>query len=628
VDLFHFFILPAARFVTYRSDIDGLRAFSVLAVVAFHLNGLIPGGYVGVDVFFVISGFLIGTIVFEEIDAGTFSFARFYQRRIRRIVPALVVTLIASYPASLALTGPSETVAFSRSSLAALFSVANIYFYATSGYFSANALDVPLLHLWSLGIEEQFYVFFPLIAVVLSKYFPRALIPVLVVLGFSSLLSSQIELSRHPEASFYLLQNRAFELTIGVLLARFKLKPTPIAAQLSAAGGAVLLVIAICFYHEKTQFPGLAALVPCLGSALVIWSGQVGTLLGRLLSTQPLVYLGKISYPLYLAHWPLIVFGNIAFSDAPQWAFSLFVVTGSILAAAATYHLIERPIRSGQFSVIKIAFLSSAACLSVGGAAAALLTSGFESRFDQESASVTRLESPDLKDLYLKGTCFLDPDQSSASFPLEKCFPDKRPVVLLWGDSHAAHLYNGLKFEFEKAGYSLGMMTASACPALVGRDVSDRPFGKHINDSVLSLINSRKPDIVILSAFWKPFVMAQLEQTLRLITQNHIPVVVLGNTPIFEESVPLYLARPLRKQIKVSDRSAAENGLRQLLVRNKIENVKYISLHDVACPDRRCLLTDPSGFSYYLDDGHLTKEGSRWIAKSIIFELLLNLPSG
>jgi peptidoglycan/LPS O-acetylase OafA/YrhL len=344
--------------VIYRSDIDGLRAFSVVAVIAFHLNGFVPGGYVGVDVFFVISGFLIGGIVFSQTDTNTFSFSHFYQRRIRRIMPALILTLIACYPASVILTGPSETVAFARSSLAALFSVANIYFYATSGYFSANVLDVPLLHLWSLGIEEQFYFVFPFIAVVLSKYFRRALVPVLVVLGLASLLSSQVELSLHPEASFYLIQNRAFELTVGVLLARLALKPTLIVAQLAAACGAALLVFATFFYQPTTPFPGLAALAPCLGSALIIWSGQVRTVLNRFLSTPPLVYLGKISYPLYLAHWPLIVFGKIAFPNAPQGAFSLFVIAASILAAAATYHLIERPIRSGEFSVAKIAWLS------------------------------------------------------------------------------------------------------------------------------------------------------------------------------------------------------------------------------------------------------------------------------
>jgi peptidoglycan/LPS O-acetylase OafA/YrhL len=220
------------------------------------------------------------------------------------------LAILASYAAAVALMAPSETIAFAKSSLAALFSVANVFFYATSGYFGPRAIDLPLLHLWSLGIEEQFYIVFPLIAVVLSKYFRRAVVPVLAVLGLLSLLWSQGGLSCHPEASFYLLQSRAFELTIGVLLARLSGKLELRAAQLMSAIGAASLIAAMFLYSDKTRFPGLAALVPCLGTALIIWSGQAGTVLSRILAVPPLVYVGKISYPLYLAHWPLIVFGR------------------------------------------------------------------------------------------------------------------------------------------------------------------------------------------------------------------------------------------------------------------------------------------------------------------------------
>jgi peptidoglycan/LPS O-acetylase OafA/YrhL len=267
--------------VTYRPDIDGLRALSVLAVVGFHLNGLVPGGYVGVDVFFVISGFLIGGMVFHEVDAGAFSFVNFYRRRIRRLAPALVVTLLGSYAACIVLLRPTETVDFARSAVAALLSLANVYFYATSGYFGPRAIDLPLLHLWSLGIEEQFYIVFPLMAVFLARYSPRALGPLLVVLGLLSLLLSQWGLSRNPEASFYLLHSRAFELTIGVLLARLNVKLTPVAAQWLSVSGAALLMAAMFFYSERTRFPGLAALVPCLGTALIIWSGQKATVVNR-----------------------------------------------------------------------------------------------------------------------------------------------------------------------------------------------------------------------------------------------------------------------------------------------------------------------------------------------------------
>lgn len=612
--------------MVYRSDIDGLRAISVLAVLAFHLNGLVPGGYVGVDVFFVISGFLIGGIVFHEVDSGTFSFANFYKRRVRRIAPALVLTLLGSYAAALVLMRPAETIAFAKSSLAALFSFANVYFYATSGYFEPRAIDLPLLHLWSLGIEEQFYFVFPLIAVLLSRYFPRVLLPALVMLGLLSLLWSQRQLSLHPEASFYLLQSRAFELTIGVLLARLNWKPGLPAAQLLSVVGAALLMVGLFLYGDRTRFPGLAALVPCLGAALIIWSGQAGTVLSRILGIPPLVYVGKISYPLYLAHWPLIVFGKIAMPDASELQFSLFVIAASFVAAVATYHAVEKPIRTGRFTLAKASFLGGAASLSAAGAVVALLAGGFDGRPGPRAQQHVNFEHPNLKDLFLQGRCFLDPDQDVSRFELKTCFPDERPVAILWGDSHAAHHFNGLKHELGAAGYSLGMFTASACTPIIGRPVDGRPFCKDINDFVLSLINSRKPEIVILAAFWKPFVIDELEKTLGLLAQNDISIVVLGNTPIFLESVPAYLSRGAETDIKVSDRSAAETAMRALLVTKKIGKVRYISLQGVACPARRCALADKSGRPYYFDEGHLTQEGSRWIAGKIVSDILASRP--
>ena len=612
--------------MTYRSDIDGLRALSVLAVIAFHLNGFVPGGYVGVDIFLVISGFLIGGIVFREIDSGSFSFGNFYKRRVRRIAPALIVTLLGSYAASLVLMRPAETIAFAKSSLAALLSFANVYYYATSGYFGPRAIDLPLLHLWSLGIEEQFYFVFPLLAVLLTRRFPRALLPVLIVLGLLSLSWSQWRLSLQPEASFYLLQSRAFELTIGVLLARLNWKLESRAAQLFSVVGVALLIVAIFFYNDRTRFPGLAALVPCLGAALIIWSGQAETALSRVLSFPTLVYVGKISYPLYLVHWPLIVFGKIAMPEAPELHFSLFVVAASFVAAVAIYHTVERPIRTGSFTLVKASFLGAAASLSAVGAVVALLAGGFEGRSGPRAQQLTNFEPPNLKELFLQGTCFLDPDQGISNFALETCFPAKRPVAILWGDSHAAHHYDGLKHELDAAGYSLGMFTASACTPIIGRVVDSRPHCKDINDFVLSLINSRKPEIVILAAFWKPFVMDGLEKTLGLLVKNDISVVVLGNTPIFMESVPAYLSRAADKDIKVSDRSAAEVAMRAMLQTKKIANVRYVSLQEAACPGRRCTLADKSGSPYYFDEGHLTREGSRWIARKIVSDILISRP--
>jgi peptidoglycan/LPS O-acetylase OafA/YrhL len=601
----------------YRPDIDGLRAVSVLAVIAFHLNGKLSGGYVGVDVFFVISGFLIGGIVLGEVDSDRFSFAHFYGRRVRRILPALITTLIASALAAFLLLGPSEIAPFAKSAVAALLSGANVYFYATSGYFEARSADIPLLHLWSLGLEEQFYVIFPTIVVLLARLTRAALLPFLALAGLASLVWSQHELSGHPQAAFYLLQSRAFELTIGILILWL---PKPRFAGLPSLCGCVLLAIALLAFNQNTPFPGLAALLPCAGATLIIWSAA-NTWIGDWLSTRPIVYLGKISYPLYLAHWPFIVFGKIAMPDLGSRWFTAFVVAGSIAAAAATYHLIERPIRFGSLRRLRWSVAGGCALFAaaIGGI---LFIPTLDRSFASNQPFIVR--PVDFKELYLQGKCFLLPEQDSKAYSSE-CYPDHRPDVILWGDSHAADLYSGLKVEFAAAGYSLGLLASAACPPILDYPIEGVPFCKANNDFVRSFIETHRPNIVILSAFWKPHHTDLLRETLnRLSKIPGVGVVVIGNTPVFAESVPIYLGRANTASIKVSDRSATEHTLQDWLGRGQVAGVQYVSLKDWTCPRERCLLTDKQGFVYYIDDGHLSADGSQWVARHIVSKILSN----
>jgi peptidoglycan/LPS O-acetylase OafA/YrhL len=589
--------------VAYRRDIDGLRAVSVLSVIAFHLNVGLPGGYVGVDVFFVISGFLIGGIVFREIDAGSFSFTAFYERRIRRIFPALAVILLLSGMAARRLMGDAEIVSFARSALAALLSVANIYFYQTSGYFAAISSDVPLLHLWSLGVEEQFYIVFPLAAVLLTRFRPAWLLAI----GAASLISCQIGLHHTPQASFYLLQNRAVELIIGILLTRLPLRRTALGELAAAVLGVILLGFALTKFNESTHFPGVAALVPCIGAASVIWSGEK-TVVGRMLAVSPVRYIGKISYPMYLVHWPLIVFGRIAMPRASGPSFAVFVFVGTVIAAAAIYHLVERPIQRG--SKIRLWRFTATA--------AAVLLAMVGSIFMHYGTG----PSSEIAELYLEGSCFLKPDQDIDSFAA-RCFPAGRPDVILLGDSHAAHLYNGMRDELAKHGYSLGMFAASACPPLSGYKVEARPYCENINRYALSVVEARRPTVVILSAFWKPSMVPDLERALHTFSKiSGTSVVVIGNTPVFEESVPIYLGRHIAQPIGVSDRSAIERLLREKFGAGDLPGVKYVPLSDLTCPGGRCALTDEGGVPYYLDDGHLTKVGSHWLARQVVPNIL------
>ena len=292
--------------MTYRADIDGLRALAVLAVISFHLNFGLPGGFIGVDIFFVISGYLITGITVAGIRSRSFSALEFYARRARRILPGLISTLIASSIAAGTILYPPQLIAFAKSAIAAVLFSANIHFLAVSGYFAPAAEAIPLLHLWSLGIEEQFYILFPAIALLCARGSRKLYPVVLIALCAASLVASQLMLGKDPALAFYLLPFRGYELLMGCLLAlpaarsRFKSGP---GSQAAALAGAALVIGPVLFFGPATAYPGLPAAIPALGTALIIKAGEArSTMISKLLSARLLVGIGKISYSLYLVH--------------------------------------------------------------------------------------------------------------------------------------------------------------------------------------------------------------------------------------------------------------------------------------------------------------------------------------
>ncbi len=304
--------------LAYRPDIDGLRAIAVLAVIIFHARlGLFPGGFVGVDVFFVISGYLIASIILKEEEKDSFSLARFYERRIRRIFPALFVVILFCAGMGALLLTPTDYLAFGRSAFAAMAFWSNFYFTRQGGYFAPAAETQPLLHTWSLGVEEQFYLLAPFILLLLSRGLRRWRAPIFWSLFVASLGVSAWGVHTEARWAFFLPHSRAFELMCGVALA-MGLVPRASSARANealAALGLALIAVAVVFYSAATPFPGFAALVPAVGAALLIHSSTslTQTAVARALSFAPVVYVGKISYSLYLWHWPLLAFAEYEF---------------------------------------------------------------------------------------------------------------------------------------------------------------------------------------------------------------------------------------------------------------------------------------------------------------------------
>lgn len=331
-----------------RPEIDGLRAIAVVPVILDHAKfSVFSGGYVGVDIFFVISGFLISSIIYSEALAGSFSILRFYERRVRRIFPALLVVILASFPAAHFLMLPDPYENFSQSVIATLLFSNNVLLTVTSGYWALASDFKPLLHTWSLGVEEQFYVAYPILVILIFKFWKRAF-PAVLVLGVAvSFLASVLLSPSQPNASFYLLHTRAWELLLGAIAAYYM--PEQISRRngsILSAVGLALILIAIFGFNEKIAYPYYYAALPCVGTALILLYSDDKIGVGRLLALKPFVGIGLISYSAYLWHQPLFAFARIRSIQEPSpWLYAFLVVV-TLLLAYLTWRYVEQPFRN------------------------------------------------------------------------------------------------------------------------------------------------------------------------------------------------------------------------------------------------------------------------------------------
>ncbi|MCD8497653.1 MAG: acyltransferase [Alphaproteobacteria bacterium] len=465
----------------YRPDIDGLRAVAILAIILFHAG--VPGfsgGYIGVDIFFVISGFLLTGIMIREIREGQFNLRAFYAFRIKRIVPALLVMLAATTLAAVVFLSPGDLEDFGESLMAALVFSSNVLFWQQTGYFAGLAQDMPLLHTWALAIEEQFYILFPcavLLATRLGRqfYIPLTLCLFILSLGFS-LWSSFYA----PAAGFYLLPARIWEFLLGGLLA-FSALPSPqnrMIRESLSAGGLVLIGISVTLYDAQTPFPGLAALIPCLGAALILYTGQNAghkTLALHLLGIKPLVLIGLLSYSLYLWHWPLLVFTRyINFGEIGPGG-TAAVLAISFLIALLSWRFIEQPFRrqNSSFATGVIFRLAGAGMLVFVMIGAGLTFSHglpqrlndpeaalLERRADQEKAAIEHCAAP------------LPAPQDTLRHALfcRLGADGKEPDFLLTGDSHAMTVQETVSTLLSEKGRAGYMLAQKGCAFIPGMD--------------------------------------------------------------------------------------------------------------------------------------------------------------
>lgn len=489
------------RPLPYRPEIDGLRAVAVLPVLLFHAGLGCPGGYIGVDVFFVISGYLIGSLILRECEAGEFRFTRFWVRRLRRLFPALVVTLAATAVAAWFLLIPAHLEQTGAALVAQPLLVANVLFWSQSGYFEAASEYQPLLHTWSLAVEEQFYLFLPLILVPLLKRGRRPAVIVTWLFIVGSFAWSLYATLRFPSAAFFLLPSRIWELDLGLALAllpRLGFRHAGRNEFASLAGLAAILA-PVFLYDNATSFPGVAALAPCLGTALVIFANAGSlTTSGRILAAPLPTWIGKISYPLYLWHWPVLVFARYWSIGTPHPALTLAALAFSFLLAWATWRLIERPVR--EFRVLATARPLVLTCL----ASSTLLIAiglAFQAKHASADAAAASIITPDqdpvegfhaMRAWERKGGPFIAGSREPGA---------KR--LLLWGDSHAIATLPVL----DDLGHEFNVAVYAACepgnpPLFRIRSARIALDGKDFEPAVREVLASTDFDAVLLLARW------------------------------------------------------------------------------------------------------------------------------
>jgi peptidoglycan/LPS O-acetylase OafA/YrhL len=643
--------------VKYRTEIDGLRAIAVLLVIFNHLDiSIFKGGYVGVDVFFVISGFLITSIISKEITEKKFAFKNFYKKRVLRLAPAYFLVILVSFIFSHFLLAPMELVSFYKSVLASLIFASNFYMWLeVGGYFSSNAEYIPLLHLWSLGVEEQFYIIWPSVLMLLLAYFKRwtgLIIALTVILGcaFAHILSIKA-----PAISYFLLPARAFELLIGAAIvfirpASFK----NFTANILALIGLGMIIFSSLYLSDESIFPGFYALLPCLGTALIIYclQGREGVV-KDILSLNVMSFFGKISYPLYLWHWPLIVFYKIRFGELSFLSMGLLLVSMTVLAYL-TYKFVEKPIQNRFKGTSSAPIIFKGYLIPVIAFACfsgfVVVEDGFKARFSKE---VTKTEETIHSESHtIRHDCmYAEPEVLP---PLEKCYlghKDSKVEALLVGDSHANHYSNMVNVLLGNAnltGYEIVQNSTFFMPDVERYVLKDgtlnlAPEFKERNDEIKEHLSTNKYNYVVLAGSYadnfkvsyfkdgsnrssEEVMESGLSRAIDLVTNSGAKPYIIRGIPKVEE---IDQNCPLRKQMfgEIScsfDRDQHDEHFKkwnEMLTRLKVKHpeLNIIEIESFFCDKSKCYV-DRNGIPLYVDQKHINYDASgevgRWYLKN------------
>lgn len=625
----------------YRREIDGLRAVAVLPVILFHAGfSVFSGGYVGVDVFFVISGYLITSILIGELEQSTFSIARFYERRARRILPALFLVMLVCLPFAYLWMLPTQLEEFAQSLFAVGLFLSNWLFWSQAGYFENAAELKPLLHTWSLAVEEQYYLLFPMFLFAFWRFGRRCVLILVVAMAFLSLLLSEWGWRNEPAINFFFTFSRFWELLAGSICAFATAGRTIKSNNILGAAGLVAILVAIFAYDATTPFPSLYTLLPVIGTALVILFGSHGTWVAKLLSIRVFVGIGLISYSAYLWHQPLFAFARLRSMAEPPQVLMAALAVASIVLAWVTWRYVEQPFRRNNNPVLPtrgqvflFSGIASAAFLSIG------LTGHLAEGFKSRSAGDITMGELDNRVISNRGLTRRCPSSFTRS---ADCYTSTEPNVLVWGDSYAMHLVKGIMAS--DPDIALQQYTKHTCAPIIGlatrspqhtADWAARCIA--FNDQVLAWLRQQDSvDIVVLSSPFSQllgdriandagdvlvgdnmaYVAQRMYDTVDLIRATGARVIVVSPPPTHGEDIGKCLTHIVLFDVAetscdfaLDDETRVDDFLRRLE-----SHVPVYRLSDDICPNSVCDVMQ-DGIFIYRDSGHLSNEGSAYLGR-------------
>lgn len=614
----------------YRPDIDGLRAIAVIAVMLYHFKvSFVTGGFVGVDIFFVISGYLITKIISSKSSMEHFGYADFYLRRVRRLIPALMVTISVSYLMAFFMFSPSDFKPMSGSAVYALAGISNLFFWFESGYFDAAATLKPLLHTWSLGVEIQFYILWPCLLLLVYRTTSKPLIPIIGVLLFGMIVSV-LYLKVDASGAFFLAPFRIHEFLFGaviVFIERYSLSKA-ISSVVYVLGLGMIAYSIFFFSSDTTLFPGLAALVPTGGAALMILGGR-NSVIARPFTSRPVVKVGEISYSLYLVHWPLFVFVNYILVDNIERLDKLGLIAGTFALALALYYFVEKPLRhqcstglSGSAFSLVIVVLS---IMLMVPAASSWAQNGWGWRVPAEIRNMTNIDER-AASLYV--FALIKSLNEKESFEASS----KKEKLLVIGDSQAGDLLNILNEEGYTSKFNMvSRLVDSACATPLLDKEKQNDFFTKVNPIVIkqpeyikrceiglsradnqALISAA--DKIFIAFYWRDFAEPYYLEAIRNIASHTAAeVYVFGRKDLLKDSA--FIATSFGRsaglaRYAVKFKSPETEKINKPL--EQLKNVKYIDMMQATCPpDGGCLVVDSNHKPVFFNATHLSKEGAK-----------------